>query len=281
MAASTAHRDRLRGLTVRTARLGARLWLAGLRGALQYRTDTLIIIVMALVFQGTGFAFAWVVLTRFEAIGGWSLGEIAFLYGLRLIVHAVAGVLGGPFFGLEWQVRSGQFDRYLVRPVSPLVQFMTQSVQVSVLGDLVGGLAIFLAANVLTDVAWTLPAIGYLLLAIVGGALVELATRILIGALTFRTLTSAPLMFLSDSVFSTYGNYPLSIFGSILAWIFTFLIPLAFVAYLPATVLLDRTAELQLAPMFAYAAPLAGLAWLAVATRVFNSQLGRYQSAGH
>jgi ABC-2 type transport system permease protein len=266
---------------MRTAMLGFRLWMAGLRGALQYRTDTLIIIVMALVFQGTGFAFAWVVLTRFEAIGGWSLGEIAFLYGLRLIVHAVAGVLAGPFFGLEWQVRSGQFDRYLVRPVSPLLQVMTQSVQVSVLGDLLGGLAIFLAANALTDVAWTLPAIAFLLLGVVGGALVELATRILIGALAFRTLTSAPLMFLSDSVFSTYANYPLSIFGSILAWIFTFLIPLAFVAYLPATVLLDRTAELQLAPALAYAAPLAGLVWLAVATRVFNSQLGKYQSAGH
>lgn len=266
---------------MQTVTLGARLWLAGLRGALQYRTDTLIIIVMALVFQGTGFAFAWVVLTRFETIGGWSLGEIAFLYGLRLIVHAVAGVLAGPFFGLEWQVRSGQFDRYLVRPVSPLLQFMTQSVQVSVLGDLLGGLAIFLAANALTDVAWTIPAIAYLLLAIVGGALVELATRILIGALTFKTLTSAPLMFLSDSVFSTYANYPLSIFGSILAWIFTFLIPLAFVAYLPASVLLDRTAELQLSPALAYAAPLAGLLWLGVATRVFNSQLGSYQSAGH
>ena len=88
-------------------------------------------------------------------------------------------------------------------------------------------------------------------------------------------------MFLSDSVCSTYANYPLSIFGSILAWIFTFLVPLAFVAYLPATVLLDRTEELQLAPAFAYAAPLAGLVWLAIATRVFNSQLGSYQSAGH
>ncbi len=264
-----------------TAALGVRLWLAGLRGALQYRTDTLIIIVMALVFQGTGFAFAWVVLTRFEAIGGWTLGEIAFLYGLRLIVHAVAGVLAGPFFGLEWQVRSGEFDRYLVRPVSPLLQFMTQSVQVSVLGDLLGGLAIFLAANALTEVDWTPLSIGYLLLAIAGGALVELASRILIGALTFRTLTSAPFMFLSDSVFSTYANYPLSIFGSILGWIFTFVIPIAFLAYLPATVILDRTAELQLAPALAYAAPLAGQIWLAVAIRVFNSQLGSYQSAGH
>jgi ABC-2 type transport system permease protein len=261
--------------------IGARLWLAGLRSALQYRTDTLIVIVMALVFQGTGFAFAWVVLTRFESIGGWTLGDIVFLYGLRLIVHAVAGVLAGPFFGLEAQVRSGDFDRYLVRPVPPLLQFMTQSVQISVLGDLLGGLAIFVAANALTGIAWTLPAMIYLLLAILGGALVELASRILIGALSFRLLTSQSFMFLSDSVFSTYGNYPLSIFGAALGFLFTFVVPLAFVAYLPVTVLLDRTAELQVNPVLAYAAPLAGVIWLAIAVRVFDGQMGNYQSAGH
>ncbi len=49
----------------------------------------------------------------------------------------------------------------------------------------------------------------------------------------------------------------------------------------PATVLLDRTAELQINPVLAYAAPLAGVIWLAIAIRDFDSQLGNYQSAGH
>lgn len=42
--------------------VGVALWTAGVRSALQYRTDTFIVIVMALAFQGTGFAFVWVVL---------------------------------------------------------------------------------------------------------------------------------------------------------------------------------------------------------------------------
>lgn len=260
--------------------IGTRLWIAGLRGAMQYRTDTLIIVFMALAFQGTGFLFAWVVLSRFESIAGWGLGEIAFLYGLRLIIHAVSGVLAGPFFGLEWQVRSGAFDRYLVRPVPPLLQFMTQSVQISVLGDLLGGLAIFVAANALTRITWTAPTVAYLLLAIVGGALVELAIRVLIGAMTFRSQTSQSFMFLADSVVSTYGNYPLSIFGTFLGYLFTFLVPIAFVAYFPATVLLGRTDELQVSPVFAFAAPIAGVVWLFVAIWVFDRELGRYQSSG-
>ena len=41
-------------------------------------------------------------------------------------------------------------------------------------------------------------------------------------------------------------------------------------ALMPATVLLDRTAELQVTPLLAYAAPLAAVIPLTVALRVFK-----------
>ena len=261
--------------------LAIALWAAGLRGALQYRTDTFIETVMALAFQGTGFAFVWVVLSRFESLAGWTLGQVAFLYGLRLIVHAATGVLTGPVFGLEWQVRSGQFDRYLVRPMSPLVQFMTQGAQISIIGDLIGGMAIFAVANQVVGLAWSPLSVLYLLLAIVGGALAESAVRILIASLSFRFRASQSLLFLADSVVSTYANYPLTIFGAVLQFALTFLVPVAFVAFVPATVLLDRTAELGVNPLLAYLAPSVGLIWIALATRVFDRELRRYQSAGN
>jgi ABC-2 type transport system permease protein len=259
----------------------AALWLAGLRSGLQYRTDTFIVIVMALAFQGTGFAFVWVVLSRFPSIGGWTLGELAFLYGLRLTIHALAGAVAGPMFGLEWSVRIGEFDRYMVRPVPPLVGFLTQRVEVSILGDLLGGLAIFVAANTVVPIAWTPLALAYLLLATAGGALVEVAWRVLIGALTFRLLASQSLLYLVDSVFSTYGNYPLPIFGRVLEWLFTFLVPIAFIGYLPATLLLNRTAELSVSPALALAAPLVSVAWFGLSAWLFRRALGGYQSAGH
>jgi ABC-2 type transport system permease protein len=99
--------------------------------------------------------------------------------------------------------------------------------------------------------------------------------------LTFRTLSSQSLLFLADSVFSNFANYPLTIFGTILRYVFTFVVPLAFVAFLPATVLLDRTSDLAVSPGFAYAAPLVGLLWALAAARVFNHELSHYQSAGH
>ena len=59
--------------------LGIAIWMAGLRSALQYRTDTFIIIVMALVFQGTGLPSPGSCCRASESRAGWTLGQVAFL----------------------------------------------------------------------------------------------------------------------------------------------------------------------------------------------------------
>jgi viologen exporter family transport system permease protein len=261
--------------------LAIRLWKAGLKSSLQYRTDTFIVILMALAFQGTGFAFAWVVLDRFESLAGWGLGEIAFLYGFRLIVHAAAGVMTGPIFRLDNEVRTGEFDRYLMRPVGPLLQFVTQRVEISILGDLVGGLAIFAYANSLIQVARDPATVLYFAFALAGGVLAEAGVRILIGAISFRFLASEPFLYLADSVFSTFANYPLSLFGSGIAAILTVAVPVALVAYLPGLVMLDRASEAGLPGPLVIGAPILGAVWFCIAIRIFHGQLARYQSAGH
>jgi len=257
------------------------LWVASLRGELQYRANFLIMVLMGIVYQGTGFAFIWVVLARFQALAGWTLGEVAFLYGLRLIMHAINGALTGGLYSLEWKVRQGEFDRYLVRPMPPLLQLMCERIHVSIAGDLIGGVALFAAAAALVTVNWTPLALLYLVLAVFGGALVELALRVLFSALSFRFLSANAFMGLLDTIFSNFSNYPLTIFGSMLGFLLTFGLPLAFMAYFPAVVLLGRTGELQVNPIFAYCAPLAGLIWLLVALGVFHYEMRHYQSAGH
>jgi ABC-2 type transport system permease protein len=257
------------------------MWAASIRSELQYRANFLIMVVMGLVYQCTGFAFIWVVLARFQALAGWTLGEVAFLYGLRLTMHALNGALSGGLYSLEWKVRQGEFDRYLVRPMPPLLQLMSERVHISIVGDLIGGLVLFAAAASLVRVDWTPLALLYLALALVGGALVEMALRVLFSALSFRFLSSNAFMYVLDTIFSNFTNYPLRIFGSVLEFLLTFGLPLAFMAYFPAVVLLGRTGELQVNPIFAYGAPLAGIVWLLVALGFFHHEMRNYQSAGH
>ncbi len=184
------------------------LWAASIRSELQYRTNFMILVVMGLVYQGTGFAFIWVVLSRFQAVGGWRLGDVAFLYGLRLIMHALSMLLGGHLRTLDRPIPHGEFDRYLLRPVAPLWQIVSQGMQVNAFGDLLGGVVLFLAATRLVTIDWTLPAVLYLGLAIIGGALIELALDLLIATLALRLLTTESLHFVSIPSSATSETTP-------------------------------------------------------------------------
>ena len=62
---------------------------AALRSGMQYRVDFVVGTIMAVAYQGSGFAFLSVVLARFHTIAGWTFGQVAFLYALRLLAHAL------------------------------------------------------------------------------------------------------------------------------------------------------------------------------------------------
>jgi ABC-2 type transport system permease protein len=254
---------------------------AGLRCALQYRANFLATILTGLVYQGTGFVFIWVVLSRFRAIAGWTLGDIAFLYGLRLMIHALTVLIFGQLDGLNALVRRGEFDRFLVRPLPPLLQVVTQRVSVGAFGDLLGGVALFLAATSVVSVAWSPALLVYLALAMAGGCLMEAALKLVAASLAFRLLNTTMLVFLVDDVFNNFGTYPLQIYGAVVRWFLIFGIPVAFVAYFPATVLLGRVRDLDVIPLFADLAPLAGFIWFSLAYLFFRYEVRNYQSSGH
>lgn len=262
-------------------RLYGALLSAGLRGQLQYRANFVLWIVTGLVYQLTGFVFIWVVLTRFETIAGWTLGQVAFLYGLRLLAHGTGLLLFGRMIDIEDLVREALFDRVLVRPAPTLLQVFTRTFPVAPIGDFVGGLGLFLAANAIAGVDWSPQALAFLVLAVLGGALVEVGLKLMVATLTFRFLSTRALVRVVDDVFSNFGNYPTRIFGDPLQLLLTFGLPVAFMAYLPSTVLLARTDELQVHPLFAYLAPLAGVVVFGLATRFWHGEMRHYQSSGH
>lgn len=254
---------------------------AALRAQGQYRANLLLMACGGLAYQGVGFIFVWVVIDRFGAIGGWSLAEVAFLYGLRLTAHGVFVWFLNQMMVVDQVVREGEFDRYLVRPVNPLVQLMTRGVQLTVVGDLIGGIGLLVAAAAMIDIDWSAGAVAFLVLAILGGGLVEGACQLIAGSLSFRILSTNSLRFSLDDMFNTFGGYPLKIFPVVARFGLTFVLPLAFVAYLPSTVLLDRTDELSVSPWFAYCAPLAGAVLMFLAYRFWRFQSRYYSSSGH
>jgi ABC-2 type transport system permease protein len=143
-----------------------------------------------------------------------------------------------PTILVDEMIRHGEFDRYLVRPLNPLVSAMTtRALRMGGFGDTAAGIAIILLAANHLPITWSAGQVVAVFLAVVGGALVETALQLFLAALAFRWLETSRLR---GIVGGPFGSYPLKVFGDGVAWTLTFLVPVAFVAYLPASVLLGK-----------------------------------------
>jgi ABC-2 type transport system permease protein len=253
----------------------------GLRAALQYRADFVMTALGAVFYEAVSLAFVGVVIYAFGTIGGWTLVEVAFIYGIRSMGHALHGVLSGQLWAIDHVVREGEFDRFLLRPVNPLIQLMTRRFQITALGDLVFGVVVLAITAAIAPITWSPLSIAFLIAAVIGSALTESAMMVTIGSLTFRLLASSPLLSVVDTIFVTFGPYPLSVLPRAVAYLLTFVIPLAFTAYLPAAVLLGRTDDLYVPLWLAAASPVVGWLLYLMAVKFFHQQMRNYSSPGH
>jgi ABC-2 type transport system permease protein len=254
---------------------------ASIRSELQYRANALTSIIGGIIYQLTGFVAVWIIVARFEDLGGWSLPEITFLYGMRLTSHGIFYACFSQMFEADRVMINGEYDRFLVRPMPPLMQLFTRKLRINAFGDLLGGSALLIAASLNAAVDWSPLAVLFLLLAVVGGALVEGAVQIALGSLSFRYLQTMSIRSTVNEVFNVYGNYPFSIFPTALRYLLTFALPVAFVAFLPATMILDRTDSLHVSPVIASVTPLVGGVLFLLALRIWTHMSRYYQSSGN
>ena len=125
-----------------------RLISVQLRSQLQYRVAFGFDLFSTMTVTLLEFSALALVFARFEHIRGWSLGEVAFLYGL---VELSFGLMDMIFSGFDpqrfgQQVRRGTFDQLLLRPINVTVQVLGSEFIMRRLAKIASGLLIFFFA---------------------------------------------------------------------------------------------------------------------------------------
>ena len=264
------HRLRVLGLVM----------LAGIKSRMEYRLDFILRVIMGLVWNLTSLIFIWAVLARFKAMAGWSLEEVFFIYTLRLLAHGCYCLLFHNVQVVSRYVRWGDFDRVLLRPLNPLLQLVIWEYDPAGIGDLGLGLICFGVVTRLLELHWTLPALVFLVLVVAGGCLIELSLFLIINTLAFWITEASRLTWIVITFSDNFALYPLDIYNALLQFVLTFLVPVGFMSYYPATAFLDRTGETLFSPIFAYLTPVVGLALFALAYSFWQVGINRYQSTG-
>lgn len=253
---------------------------ARVRGQMQYRVSFALDIVSRFLINGLELAALFILMGRFTTLAGWSVGELAFLYGLVTVAFALHEVVAQSLEDLSRTIRAGEFDRILVRPVTPIVQVLASDFQMKRLGRALTGVLALALALTRVHLHWTAAKLAYLPVVIASGVLLFAAVDLIGGTLSFWTVERSEVI----NVF-TYGgvylsSYPISIYQAWLRRTFTFIIPIAFVAYYPGLYFLDRADPLGLPRAVSFLTPFVAVAFAAVAYRFWEWGLRHYQSTG-
>ena len=174
-------------------------------------------------------------------------------------------------------VKSGDFDRLLLRPRSTALQLAGQELTLRRVGRLAQGLAILIWASLALDIGWTAANVMLFMGAIAGGAALFLGIVVLQATLAFWTTESLEIF---NAL--TYGGvqtsqFPLTIYRSWFQKIFIFVVPLAAVSYFPSLAIMGRSDPLGSTLLAQYLSPLVGVAFLIVSLQV---GVRHYQSTG-
>lgn len=251
-----------------------------IRSQMQYRASFVMLSFGTFVVTFVEFVATLVLFDRFNTLQGWRLQEVAFLYGLVNVAFTVAdsSTRGFDVFGV--MVKSGDFDRLLLRPRSTALQLAGQELTLRRVGRLAQGLFVLLWASAALDLDWTLPRVVLALGAIAGGAALFAGLIVLQATLAFWTTETLEIM---NAV--TYGGvettqYPLAVYRPWFRDFFTFVVPLATVSYYPAIAILGRPDPLGSSLLFQYLSPLTGVVFLLVALQIWKVGVRHYRSTG-
>ena len=251
-----------------------------IRAQMQYKASFLMQIGGRLIITVGELMAIFVLFDRFDSLVGWSVYQVAFIYGIVNTSFAVADALSTGFDLFGVMVKSGDFDRILTRPRSTALQLAGQELTLRRVSRLMPGLAAFVWASVHLDMYWNIANVALLVTSIGGGSSLFAGLIVLQATLAFWTTDTLEIM---NTV--TYGGvettqYPINIYRPWFRDFFTFGVPLACVSYFPALAIMGVPDPLGTPLWFQYIAPLIGIGFLVLSLQIWRIGVRHYLSTG-
>lgn len=263
-----------------TLRLYLRYISISFKSQMQYKISFLMQVVGH--FLGTAIEFfgIWALFSRFTQIGAWTLSEVALFYGMVNISFACADALGRGFDAFSKIIKSGDFDRLLLRPRTTVLQILGTEFTLKRIGRFTQGLVVMGWSLATLHIPLTLPILWLLLTSLIGSIALFMGIVIMQATLTFWTIESLEIMNIL-----TYGGvetaqYPFSIYSQWFQRFFTFLIPLACVSYFPLLAVLNKADDFSVPLWVCYISPIAGIFFLIMALKLWKIGERYYCSTG-
>ncbi|MCQ4084095.1 ABC transporter permease [Streptomyces sp. RB6PN25] len=250
------------------------------RSTMAYRFSFVMMAVGNFLATALDFAAIAIIFGHTRVLGGFSLPETAFLYGTSGCALGLADLVLGSMDQLGQRVRDGTLDTLLVRPVPVFAQAAADRFALRRLGRISQSVLVLAWSLTALKAAWTPVDVLLVPVMLVSGAAIFSAVFVTGAAFQFWATDAAEV----QNSFTYGGNaltqYPPTVFAKDLLRGATFVVPLAFVNWLPALHILRRADPLGLPGWLDFCSPLVAAAACAAAGLAWRAGLRAYRSTG-
>jgi ABC-2 type transport system permease protein len=242
---------------------------------MEYRLNFFIGSVSTMILQIASLSAIWVVMRQIPSLNGWNFYEVILIYGLLTMGESITHMFADNLWTIGWNyVRSGDFDRFLVRPINPLFHLLADRFCHDGIGNLItGGVLVTVSLRTL-GIPITPFTVLYLIVSTISGGIIFIALNLITATTVFWITEPIPVI---QVVFNTseFAKYPLNIYHSAIRILLTWLIPYGFVSFYPASYLLGRDAG-----PIVWLGPIVALLFMFIAYRVWSVGLRHYSGTG-
>jgi ABC-type uncharacterized transport system, permease component len=251
------------------------------RGRVEYRLSFILGLLSNFYCYFITFATYWVLISGIGNVAGWNFSELSVLYGLSLLTYAIAGTLiWYTGYHMGDLVQSGKLDVFLMRPIGVLRQLIFQRFGDTFIGQIIVTIVFLVTAFSKLSNHLNGCKIIYLILSIIGGVLIQVASMIIVGSLSFFIVKSTEIGDIFYYDMRDMTQYPIEIFPKVIQYILTFVCPWAFINYYPSLLLLDKVSS-RYEFILGIIAPLIGVIMLLLSLLIFNYGLKKYSGVGN
>ena len=257
-----------------TLKLLGALFRLNVQMALAYRADTIVNILLNLMWLGWELLSLNIIFNNTDTIGGWGYGELLALLGVFRLVNMLMIMLIWPNTEkFNQSIRDGSMDYTILLPANSMFLVTFSRITIWRFWDLI--LATVLIVVGISKAGDTTTGLGILsfLLLTVSGAIVIYSLWIVLIAMTFWFTKFDNNVTILQALLDA-GRYPVTVYPPWLQIIVTFIIPIAVATTIP---LQGLRGDLDLVRVVMFLA--IGIISFLIASRVWRAGLKQYSGA--
>lgn len=247
-----------------------------IKSKLSYRSDFIISLIGMILTDAVEILSFWLVFQNFPSVKGWDFYEMLFLYGFTLVASTPAQCMFDNNWNLRTVVYSGDFIKYCFRPVNLFFYFMSEIFDIKGVGKLFVGLSCIVYSWNKLALPVNFKSLVLLIFGFVFASLIVIAILNLASSACFFIMNSFFVLSLSNTL-RGYARYPITIFSGALKFVFTFIAPIAFMAYYPSMAVLRP----DNVPVLTWFTPVFGIVFFYISYKVWMKGALSYNGTGN